>query len=101
MTPPARVASPIPRNVWVASQNALRQEGCPQRWEAFLASDLLKHGSIRGNASSCVFVHSTRDFRCVVHGDDFIFAGADADLDWIEARMHESFLIKIVGKLGG
>lgn len=73
----------------------------PQRWEAFLASELLKHGFIRGKASSCVFVDSTRDLRCVVHGDDFIFAGADADLEWIEARMHESFLIKIVGKLGG
>ena len=36
-----------------------------------------------------------------MHGDDFIFAGGDADLEWIEARMHESFLIKIVGKLGG
>ncbi len=73
----------------------------PQRWEAFLASELLTPGFIRGNASSCVFVHSTGDLRCVVHGYDFISAGADADLEWIEARMHESFLIKIVGQLGG
>ena len=73
----------------------------PQRWEAFLASELLKHGFVRGKASTCVFVHPTRDLRCVVHGDDFIFAGGDDDLTWIEARMHESFLIKIVGKLGG
>ena len=37
----------------------------------------------------------------MVHGDDFIFAGEEGDLQWVKARMEESFLIKIVGLLGG
>jgi hypothetical protein len=73
----------------------------PQRWEAYLASELEKLGFIRGKASACVFVHATRDLRCVVHGDDFIFGGDDNELTWIETQMHDSFLIKVIGKLGG
>jgi hypothetical protein len=37
----------------------------------------------------------------MVHGDDFVFVGHDADLAWTEKIMGESFLIKVVGKLGG
>jgi hypothetical protein len=37
----------------------------------------------------------------MVHGDDFVFVGPDADLAWAEKIMEESFLIKVVGKLGG
>ena len=38
---------------------------------------------------------------CVVHGDDFVFEGLDANLKWVQARMEEKFLTKVVGKLGG
>jgi hypothetical protein len=41
------------------------------------------------------------DLRCVVHGDDFVFSGTADALDWVEKRMHESFLVKVVGRLGG
>jgi hypothetical protein len=37
----------------------------------------------------------------MVHGDDFVFVGHDAELAWAEKIMGESFLIKVVGKLGG
>jgi hypothetical protein len=71
------------------------------RWEAFLASELRKHGFVQGAASPCCFHHPQRDLRCMVHGDDFVFVGPDADLAWAEKIMEESFLIKVVGKLGG
>eukprot|EP00974_Lingulodinium_polyedra_P023778 2300619-Lingulodinium_polyedra.AAC.1 len=58
-------------------------------------------GFIQGRASPCCFVHGSRDLRCMVHGDDFVFAGTDADLVWVEAEMHQRFLMKVVGKLGG
>ena len=73
----------------------------PQRWEAFLASELKKHGFKQGVASTCVFTHDERDLRCVVHGDDFIFSGTSESLAWVTERMHESFLVKVVGQLGG
>ena len=37
---------------------------------------------------------------CGVHGDDFAFAGPESGTRAVEERMHKSFLIKVVGKLG-
>eukprot|EP00969_Alexandrium_andersonii_P065247 2873739-Alexandrium_andersonii.AAC.1 len=39
--------------------------------------------------------------RRVVHGDDFAFAGYDADLDIVEKQMDEKFVCKVEGRLGG
>ena len=72
----------------------------PALWEAYLASELVKHGFVRGAASSCVFRHALRDLQCVVHGDDFTFCGCEADLQWATQQMETSFMIKIVGRLG-
>jgi hypothetical protein len=73
----------------------------PARWEAFLAGELQKMGLERGRASPCCFSHSTRDVRCIVHGDDFVFVGCDADLEWVQREMSERFLVKVIGRLGG
>ena len=72
----------------------------PALWEAYLAAELVKHGFVRGAASSCVFRHALRDLQCVVHGDDFTFCGCEADLKWATQQMETSFMIKIVGQLG-
>jgi hypothetical protein len=73
----------------------------PKRWEAFLADQLRKLGFAQGRASPCCFQHSSRDLRCVVHGDDFVFAGPVGELNWARAMMAECFLTKVVGRLGG
>jgi hypothetical protein len=36
-----------------------------------------------------------------VHGDDFVLSGCAAALDEVKARMHEHFLLKELGRLGG
>jgi hypothetical protein len=41
------------------------------------------------------------DLRCIVHGDDFVFVGSDPDLAWVQKKMDQCFLVKVVGKLGG
>jgi hypothetical protein len=73
----------------------------PARWEAFLAQELGKMGFVRGKASPCCFNHMGCDLKCVVHGDDFVFVGADADLNWVQEQMNQSFLVKVIGRLGG
>ena len=72
----------------------------PKRWEAYLSGEFRKMGFLQGVASACCFRNENRDVRCVVHGDDFVFVGRDADLAWIEQEMAKSFLTKVVGKLG-
>jgi hypothetical protein len=72
----------------------------PARWEAFLAAELRKMGFVQGLSSPCCFYHREKELRCVVHGDDFMFAGPAAALAWAEAAMNEQFLMKVVGRLG-
>ena len=67
----------------------------PARWEAFLAEQLALMGFIRGKASPCCFQHASRDLRCIVHGDDFVFVGPDPELKWVTRQMEKSFLLKI------
>ena len=38
---------------------------------------------------------------CVVHGYDFVFAGVESDLEWARQQMEKSFLVKVIGRLGG
>ena len=72
----------------------------PARWEAFLTAELLKMGFVQGLSSPCCFHHREKQLRCVVHGDDFTFAGPATALAWAEAAMHKQFLMKVVGRLG-
>ena len=51
-------------------------------------------------ADQCVFYHRVKDITIVVHGDDFTALGTDADLDWYEKALQESFEIKLRGRLG-
>ena len=72
----------------------------PARWEAYLTEHLEKLGFQLGVASTCCFKHATRDLRCVVHGDDFVCVGSDADLQWVRKDIEPNILLKVVGKLG-
>ena len=61
---------------------------------------LLKAGFTRGKASAVCFWHSQRRLLCLVHGDDFLLAGADRDLDWAVVRLKRDILLKDGGRLG-
>ena len=37
----------------------------------------------------------------MVHGDDFVFTGVESDLEWARQQMEKSFLVKVIGRLGG
>ena len=36
-----------------------------------------------------------------MHRDDSVFVGPEAELHWAQKRMEQSFLIKVIGRLGG
>jgi hypothetical protein len=73
----------------------------PKRWEAFLAEQLVALGFAKGRASPCCYFHAQLQVRCIVHGDDFVLSGRAAALDTVKAGMHERFLLKELGRLGG
>lgn len=76
-------------------------QDAPKRWGVYLSGELRKHGFVQGGANACCFRHKDRDRRRVVHGDDFVFVGPDAELARVEKATAESSLTKVVGKLGG
>ena len=53
-----------------------------------------------GAASPCRFYHEIRDVNAVVHGDDFMSLGTDADLDHYDQKLAERFELKIRGRIG-
>ena len=73
----------------------------PKRWQAFLDEQLIALGFAKGRASPCCFFHVRLGVRCIVHGDDFVLSGTAGALDEVKARMHERFLLKELGRLGG
>jgi hypothetical protein len=73
----------------------------PKRWEAFLAEQLVALGFAKGRASPCCYFHEGLGVRCIVHGDDFVLSGRAGALDEVKAGMHERFLLKELGRLGG
>ena len=73
----------------------------PARWEAFLAEQLRFMWFRKGKASPCCYEHKTRDLRCIVHGDDFVFVRPEEELRWAQKQMEANFLVKVIGQLGG
>ena len=57
-------------------------------------------GFRRGLASPCVFCHSRRKLRAVIHGDDFTLLGHGNDLDWFREQISGNFEVKFRGRLG-
>ena len=60
----------------------------------------MENGFIRGKSSPCVFWHPQTGVKCVVHGDDFTFAGSDEELAKCSTMMSDEYDIKVRGKLG-
>ena len=73
----------------------------PQQWERFAARSLEALGFTRGRACATCFYHRDRQLRCLVHGDDFLFSGSDANLDWVKTKLAKDILFKDGGRLGG
>ena len=69
-------------------------------WEDTYTVCLENMGFKTGVANPWIFHHAEKDLMVVVHGDDFTTLGLDADIDWFEHTLQESFEIKIRGRLG-
>ena len=52
---------------------------------------LIKNGFVQGKSSPCVFHHSSRKVRCVVHGDDFTFVDCDDPLNFGTKMLQDQY----------
>ena len=63
-------------------------------WQDTLARHLGSIGFTRGRGHGCVFVNRQRSLWTMVHGDDFVTAGHDADLQWLRAELEKQYELK-------
>jgi hypothetical protein len=71
-----------------------------QAWEEHYSALLKDNGFERLKSVPVAFAHKERDMIGVVHGDDFIWEGADDDLDWVLKVMEKEYELKNRGRLG-
>ena len=71
-----------------------------QNWGQAYTEFMLSAGFTKGKWSPCCFVHSGREIRAVVHGDDFTVLGHRGQLQWFRERIRERFEVKFRGMIG-
>ena len=60
-------------------------------WQETLSAHLEAIGFKRGRGHPCVFHHPSRDIKTLVHGDDYVSAGSDESMDWLEAELAKAY----------
>ena len=68
-------------------------------WQEMLSAQLEACAFRRGIGHPAVFWHPTRNIMTLVHGDDYVSSGLQADLDWMESQLQASYEIQ-TQKLG-
>ena len=69
-------------------------------WEQKYATHLMDNGLLRGKPSPCVSWNPHTGVRCVVHGEDFTFAGSGEERRKCTTMISMFYDIKVGGKLG-
>ena len=69
-------------------------------WEDDYAERLEAEGMLRGKAAPTCFWSKALQTRALVHGDDFVIAGPDAGIRYIQRKMMEWYEVKIRAILG-
>ena len=65
-----------------------------QDWQMEVVSTLVQAGFVQGRSSPCLFKHETRGIVTLVHGDDFVSAGTECDLQWLDQALKRKYAIK-------
>ena len=76
------------------------QRGAAAAFQKHVEDRMRKWDFVNSRGCACLFTHRLRDLRVVVHGDDFVSLGCDADLDWFEAAVKSEYTCKVKGRLG-
>jgi len=69
-------------------------------WEDDYAEKLATEGLSRGKAAPTCFWNEATGVRALVHGDDFVVAGARSEVRHIRSKMEEWYEVKIRAVLG-
>ncbi len=63
-------------------------------WQDTVVEFMKSVGFKRGRTNPCIFYNAEKDVRTIVHGDDFLSAGAPDQLTWLDECLKQRFEIK-------
>ena len=66
----------------------------PQRWRVECDQTLVKLGFLESGVVPGLYAHQEKDIVLCVHVDDFLVAGEEADLRWLQAALEEHYQLK-------
>ena len=64
-----------------------------QNWQRCVTEVLTKNGFRQARSSPCIFSHPEKDIATMVHGDDFVSAGTENALRWMQKIVKAAFEI--------
>ena len=64
-----------------------------------MSANPVEAGFVRGRGHPCVFHHPVKGIKTLVHGDDYVPAGTEESLAWLEKGLEKAYEIK-TQKLG-
>ena len=60
-------------------------------WQETLSSHLEGIGFVRGRGHPSVFWHPEKKIKTLVHGDDYVSAGEDSSMNWMEGELSKAY----------
>ena len=63
-------------------------------WSKAYTDILVRIGFKVGASNPCLFTHKSRSITMLVHGDDFLSAAKDQDLEWLKHELSKNLEIK-------
>ena len=64
-------------------------------WHEAYSSFIKEIGLLQGVTNPCHFFTKSRELKGIVHGDDFLFSGCKADLDWLRGKFEKKFECRV------
>ena len=86
--------------MWGDTQVDVWDEGCRTKLGTQVCGGSGVTQVQEGCGNPCIFWHSGRALRVVVHGDDFTALGHKDELEWLVEEMEVHFELKVKAKLG-
>ena len=74
-----------------------------QNWQETFAAHLVGLGFTQGVSNPCLFYHRAKDIKTMVHGDDYVSAASQKELEWLRGELDKKFETKstIIGPKEG
>ena len=96
---PPEVRDKYPGMCWRLNKAMYGTRAAAQSSAQTYGARLKELGFKRAIGNPCCFMHSQKNVRVIVHGDDFVTLAEEEEVKWFLSKRRESYEVKIRGVL--